>query len=256
MRGLIHRFFVIQNLTPEYRIDMKSFLTVLFLIFLLPLAIHGQQKTEDVIYLNDGGILRGEILDNSDDGYLKVKITGGNVFVIEMDRISEIKNENPVRQEYFKTSGYINRSGIDVLAGNSNSTRFSMINGYQFSPRFAAGIGVSFVHYDDPISLLPVYLDFNVRLLKQNNSSYLFLKTGYSFSMHTNDEMEINNHSGGFTFNPGMGVQLDLANKVGLYINMGYNVDNIEYEYDWWGNQTVNEDFTFRRINIGFGLVF
>lgn len=235
---------------------MKSFLLFGFALFLIPLTLSAQQNTEDVIYLKDGGILRGEILEQNPDDYVIIEIIGGNVLVIEMEKISEIKSENPVRQEHYKTSGYINRSGIDILAGNNNSTRFTMINGYQFSPRFSSGIGVSFVHYDDPVSLIPIFLDFNFRILKENSSPYLFLRTGYSFSLHTNDQMEISDHSGGFMFNPGMGVQLDLVNGVGLYINMGYNVDNLEYEYDFWANQTVNENFTFRRINIGFGLVF
>lgn len=235
---------------------MKSFLLVAFAFFLLPITVFGQQYTEDVIYLKDGGVIRGEILEKNPDGFLKIETIGRNILVIEMEKVSEIKSEEPVRQKTFKSSGYINRSGIDILAGNSNSTRFTMVNGYLFNPRFSAGIGVSFVHYDDPISLIPVFLEFNFRLLKENSSPYLFLKSGYSFSLHTNDQMEINDHSGGFTFNPGMGVQLDLANGVGFYINMGYNVDNLEYEFETFGLQTVKEEFTFRRINIGFGLVF
>lgn len=236
---------------------MKTFIYIAGFLFLLPLALLAQGETEDVVYLKNGGILRGEIVELHRDEYLKIKSAGRNVYVVRMDDVREIKSETIPAQKHYKESGYMNRTGFEILQIRDNSSaRFYMVNGYQFTSRFAAGLGVGITPYNDPLTLLPVFIDLNYRLHKANASPYLFLKAGYNFSTHHDEDMQIDDHSGGLLFNPGVGVQFNLSSGFGWYINAGYNIDNSSYEFEDWGPQTVKNELSFRRVNFGLGLSF
>ncbi len=227
------------------------------LILLGPVLLFGQSNTEDVVYLKDGGVLRGSILELNEGEFLKIETIGRNVFVVMMDEVEEIASEKIPDQTHYKESGYINRTGFEVLRAKENSTiRLYTVNGVQLTSRFAAGVGIGLTPYDDPLTLLPFFLDLNYRLHKSNVSPYLFLKAGYNFSIYHDDEAELDRHSGGLIFNPGAGVQVNLGSGFGWYINAGYNIDNSYYEFDTWGSETVENDLSFRRINFGLGLSF
>lgn len=223
----------------------------------MPIVIQAQHETEDVVYLKNGGILRGEIVELNHNEYLKIESAGRNVFVIMMDEVEKISTEAIPSQRNYKESGYMNRTGFDLMRANSNSTaRFYMVNGYQFTPRFSAGIGFGITPYNDPLTLVPVFIDLNLRFLKANASPYIFLKTGYNFSVHHDDDVQIDDHSGGLLLNPGVGLQFNLSGGLGWYINAGYNIDNSYYEFEIWGPQTVENKHSFRRVNFGMGFAF
>ena len=236
---------------------MKSFLLFAVILFLLPVALPAQTETKDVVYLKDGGILRGEIIEVNEHSHLKIEITGRNIFMISMDDVEKISSEEKPSQLHFKKSGYMNRSGFEFLrANNESSLRFTMVNGYQFNPHFAAGIGFGITPYNDPLTLVPVFLDLNLRFLEANSSPYLFLKTGYNFSVHHDDDVELLDHKGGLLFNPGVGLHFIRNSSVGWYIQAGYNIDNSYYEFEGWWPQTVENDLSFRRVSVGMGLSF
>lgn len=234
---------------------MKTFILTTGILILLPFTLWAQANTEDVVYLKDGGIIRGEILEKNPNELIRIETAGRNVYVIMMDQVDEIKREPVPEPKFYINSGYVNRSGFDLLTGSRGAFRFAMVNAYQFNPWISAGIGIGFVHYDDPISLVPIFLDFNFRMLEANRAPFLFLKTGYNFSLHSNENMDLTNHSGGMMFNTGIGVQFNTREGFGWYLNAGYNVDNSNYEFDTF-NQTVDNELSFRRIHFGMGFVF
>lgn len=236
---------------------MKFLFLFTGILFLIPLSASAQDKVEDVVYLKNGSIIRGEIIERNENDYLKIETVGRNLLVISMDEVEDIRLELVPDQFYFKQSGYMNRTGFEVLrANNGASARFYMINGYQFTPRFGAGFGIGVTTYNDPLTLIPFFVDMNIRFVEANSSPYLFLKTGYNFSLHQDEDVEIDNHKGGLLFNPGLGLQFNLSSGLGWYINVGYNIDNSSYEFDTWGGQTVENDLSFRRVNFGLGLSF
>lgn len=158
--------------------------------------------------------------------------------------------------DHVKETGYFNRTGFDVLRADDITVRFYMVNGYRFTSQFSVGVGIGITPYNDPLTLIPFFIDFNLQLLEANTSPYIFLKTGYNFSLHHDEDVEIDRHSGGLLFNPGAGIQFNLRKGFGLYINAGYNIDNSTYEFETWGPQTIVNDLSFRRVNIGLGLSF
>lgn len=236
---------------------MKRFITFFIPLLILPIVLLAQNNTEDVVYKKDGGILRGEIVEYQEDNFLKIETAGRNLFVVMMDEVEKVTQEEIPGEIHYKKSGYINRSGIETIrSGDQSSLRLYTVNGYQFTPRFSTGIGIGYTPYNDPLLLIPFFVDFTYRILEANASPFIFLKAGYNFSSVSDDNLDVSDNNGGLLFNPGIGLQFNLSNDLGWYINAGYNIDNSSYEIDLWGPQTEQNKLSFRRVNFGIGLSF
>lgn len=227
-------------------------------IMLFPVCLLAQPAMEDVVYLKDGSILRGEIIERHENAFLKIQISGGSVFVVNMDEVDEITKEETYTSRYFKQKGYVNYSGMERLSGDqgADAMRFQMVNGYQFTPRFSAGLGVGFVNYHDPLNAIPVFADARFKLLKSNTAPFLFLKGGYNFSVNPDEDYPIEDHSGGLMLNTGIGIQFEINENVGWYFNAGYNIDKMEYEEEDFGGRSLKTSLAYKRIHFGFGLAF
>jgi hypothetical protein len=72
------------------------------LIIFIFVGITFAQEYEDVVYLKDGSIIRGMIIEQVPNEYIKIK-SGKNVFVYQMDEIEVIKKENGKNMEKWYT---------------------------------------------------------------------------------------------------------------------------------------------------------
>ena len=154
-------------------------------------------------------------------------------------------------------TGYFLQSGLDILpspgSGSEMTARIYFVIGHRFTPRLSVGIGIGFTPYNDPLSLVPFFFDFNYRLNEEGISPVLFLRTGYNFSTHKDESLFLDNHSGGLLLHPGFGLEFPVSASFDLYLNTGYNIDNSSYEFESWGNRIVTNDLSFRRLSVGFG---
>jgi hypothetical protein len=54
------------------------------------------EETLDVVYISDGSVLRGRIVENIVDRHVKIEIYGGTMFVVAWENIDAIEEEaNP-----------------------------------------------------------------------------------------------------------------------------------------------------------------
>ncbi|CAN5118459.1 hypothetical protein BH23BAC3_BH23BAC3_35170 [soil metagenome] len=154
-------------------------------------------------------------------------------------------------------TGFYNRTGTDLLLGSSSSTaRFYTINGYRFNQQVSAGLGVGYVPYNDPIGLISIFADLNYIFSDRDVSPFLFLRMGYGLSTHADEDVHIEEHEGGIMINPGLGLQFSTSKSWSWYFNAGYNRDRSAHSYETWGNRTVNNRYSYRRVNLGIGVMF
>ena len=131
------------------------------LLLALPFTASAQQGLEDVIYLKDGSIYRGIIIETVPNQSYKIRSRDGNVFAVTVDEVQKLTKEakryrqndgwNPWMPNRMwnwqndslslepRRKGYFNE--LQVLVENvQGGVRF--VNGYKFN-RFAyLGIGV------------------------------------------------------------------------------------------------------------------
>ncbi len=154
-------------------------------------------------------------------------------------------------------SGYYNRTGFDLLTGGSGTgIRLQMVNGYQFNERFSAGIGIGYVFYHDPVDLVPVYADMVYQLRDDGFIPFLYLKAGFSVGILRDDFRIADRHGGGPLLNPGFGILFSGKSEPGIYLTTGFNLDNSYIEREAFGDRVIKDSISYRRISLGFGLLF
>ncbi|MGF1669521.1 MAG: hypothetical protein ACFCU6_03665, partial [Balneolaceae bacterium] len=128
-------------------------------------------------------------------------ILAGMVFVLQASLFAQpgitygdgiertvISNVEITQSKNNRGTGYFNHIGLETLSADGNTTlRPFVINGYRFTSRLSAGIGVGFTPYNDPLALIPVFLDLNYRFIESGIFPFVYLRGGHSFSIHSDD---------------------------------------------------------------------
>ncbi len=230
---------------------------IALIMLCLPLMIVAQSGMEDVVYLKNGGILRGQIIERVEGQSIKIEIVGGNVRVVNTAAIERIKREPIPSSTNYKKSGYVNQTGINILPGeNSKTVRFQMVNGYRLSAKFSAGIGVGYVPYNEPLGLVPIFVEGRYQFRGANTSPFVFFRTGYGISVLADDDAQIEHHQGGLVVNPGIGIVFYTDGGLGWSFTAGLNIDHATYEQPGWGNQNVETKLVYQRLQLGISLSF
>lgn len=154
-------------------------------------------------------------------------------------------------------SGYKIQPGLDVLHGDAEtSLRIQVAYIYRLAPNFWAELGTSYTHYDDPLSLVPLFFGLKYPLGKGDIVPFLFIRGGYSFSILTDTDVRVDSHEGGGLFNPGLGIQLATKSGTAFYFSAGYNVDHSTFKNETGTSRTVKTDVTYKRLMVGVGFLF
>ncbi len=80
----------------------------IFLFFLLLHSLNAFNQTiiEDVVYLNNGSIYRGKIIDSAKVSTIKIESYDHNVYVINRNEIKTLSKETAdINQRYINSSG-------------------------------------------------------------------------------------------------------------------------------------------------------
>ena len=235
---------------------MKKFLT-LILFAIITTSSFAQSNYQDVVYLKNGGIIRGIIIEQIPNKSVKIEIIGGNIFVFQMDEIEKITREpyKGKKGNFSKNTGL--RPGYKGLidfgyqfgVGSYGEDRLTLniINGLQVNPYFSVAFGTGLRYYFDiEEAIIPVYVDFRTNFLNKNISPYLALAVGYSFDA-TNDFEGV-----GFLLIPTAGISFKLSETSALHIGFGYELQSMKvYRYNYFGYSSETDNSGAITLNIG-----
>jgi len=144
--------------------DMKKFIAlfnILVVAIIFSTSAFAQNLMEDVVYLKNGNIYRGLIIEQIPNVNLKIRTVGGNVFAVNISDVAKMTKEEPVdgilstsvgkkpvvkkekpKYEFTpRTKGYFFQSQL-LLEAVQGGIR--IINGYKFGRFGYLGIGVGF----------------------------------------------------------------------------------------------------------------
>ena len=100
----------------------------LFLFFLLlhSLNAFNQTITEDVIYMNNGSIYRGKIIDSTQVSTIKIESYDHNVYVITLNDIKKLSKETiDINQRYINSAGKTPKEKLPELNYFKKRIRFN-----------------------------------------------------------------------------------------------------------------------------------
>jgi len=111
---------------------------------------------------------------------------------------------------------------------------------------------------------LPVYSELNYHPFNSHVSPFIFLKSGYAFSLMGDEETDYwygysKESKGGFLLNAGAGIVLQTWDKVGINIALGYRFQQVSVteNNNFSRNSYATEYITrFNRLELQLGFVF
>ena len=80
----------------------KIILTIAILILIVcDETVIADNTKEDVIYLNNGGMIRGNLLEAIPDSIVKIEAVNGSILVINMQEITKITSANTTEKQHY-----------------------------------------------------------------------------------------------------------------------------------------------------------
>lgn len=202
---------------------MKKFLLITAFFLTSVLAAQAAEM-QDVVYLKNGSIVRGTIVEQVPGVSLKVEVGNGSVVFCEIKDVEKLTREEIEDDSAADTAntgggrGFVDAGGIflpvDCVGGGTVTVSY----GYQSPYGLFLGGGAGFEFYPGG-TLVPVFFDSRYCLLKNRNISPVFgCRLGYSFYV---EDLSV---AGYCYFNPFVGVRLGLSDRCAANLQLGYNM--------------------------------
>ena len=250
---------------------MKKACLIMVMIFGFIGFTHAQGRLQEVVYLKNGSIIRGTIIDQVPNRTLKIETADGSVFVYPMREVQKITKEpyrrgpRSPRSNYgvertsrcrymnsytprgyrgFIELGYAFGVGSD---NKNNRLEISTTHGYQFNPYIFVGGGAGIHYYNDAKeTLMPVFGEFRANFSDGPITPYVGVKLGYSAYLGSDEHIE-----GGAFFSPSVGVRFGVGGDMFLNFGFGYSLQQLGYE-----GYSYDETFTMNALHLKVGFEF
>lgn len=233
---------------------MKKLLVLAFLIPLTNLTF-AQQIFQDVIYLKNGSIIRGTIIEQIPNKSIKIETADKNVFVYEINEIDKITKEPLDAKSMRQLDNIVRGTGynfglelaFDIGVGyyGLDRLKLNVINGYQINEYIGIGFGTGFRYYFDAESVvMPFFIDIRGNMLLNNIYPFASIDLGYSFDL-TDGFAAL-----GFMLSPVLGVGFGVSDNVEMSFGFGYEMQKVDLGSFYYG------DVNTGAISIVWGLLF
>jgi hypothetical protein len=251
------------NLKP---FSMKK--QALFIIFLIITGLElTAQKTKDVLYLKNGSIIYGKLIE-ADSVQYKFQTSDGSMFIYSLPEVDKFTKEAP----WFdgrKSGGFILSLETGLLIGPQNSTypapfSFDILAGYTFNTRTSLSLGSGVLYVGRPFT--PVLLEFRQVFYDKKASPFILIRGGAivpigSDSYGENDDYpyydsEYNipkNYKAGGSFSVGTGISWAYEDYE-LNLSFAYRYAHFSYQKKEYslGDVDYKENLNRLELKIGF----
>ena len=209
---------------------------------------------DDVVYLKNGSVIQGTIIEQVLNEKIKIKTHEGNIFVYNTDEIEKFAKEESSNNksannwklsqsgEFNKPIGYLGLvefgGGIGFGTWGANHISLTMINGFRTIPQFAIGVGIGlqllfYEYYDGEWDAylkktteasLPIFLHLRSDFLARKISPFIAFNIGCNVSL-----------SGGFfdglMLAPTFGVSFNVGGKR-MTVGTNCAINHVRYSYE------------------------
>lgn len=243
-------------------------LVVIVLFLLVSVVSFAQERQVDVIYLKNGSVIKGAVIELVPDKQVKIRTADGSLFVFQMSEVDRIEKEYNRKQVQEKSSPLrANAIGTAEMAYGFAEDDFiigvNFLWGYRFNPYFSlmGGTGLNLAGFygydcdwnwdydcdDDEVAvMMPLFARLQVNFLKTRVSPFFSMDLGYLWSL---DDY---GHSMAI-INPAMGVFVRIGRRFALNTSLGYQVidkgymnrKNTSYKNSSDGAVTLKVNFVF-----------
>lgn len=231
---------------------------LLLCVLLIGACLHCMaQNYTEVVYLKNGSIIRGIIIEQVPNSSLKIQTADGSIFAYSMDEVVKITKEvGASRNKYerfgekkslkgykgFVETGYI----FDLSDCNANRFELSTTHGYQFNNYLFVGGGAGINFYTDAdLYSVPLFASFRANFMNKKITPFADIKSGYT----------VGDVEGAFV-TVGLGVRFALAKKMALNLKLEYAYQEYDYEYYYSSSSYYYDNESINGIGIKLGFEF
>ena len=226
--------------------------------------LFAQSALNDVVYLRNGSILHGKILESVTGEYTKIEIIGHNILVLPQADIEKvILDELVIESTCSKPAAVEVFPAVSFYGGSKNSAGFTILTSYRFPSRLSAGagMGVDWFSYQ----VMPMFAEVSYTLLAGNLSPFIYVRGGYAIPLGKSPDDQYTNTSykGGVLAGTGIGLRRNFSNHNAFVFSAGYRYQQLrtvsDYYNPWYGSDYSNSSERiekFNRIGISIGFLF
>ena len=239
----------------------KQFVIILLLALIVWPAF--SQKSKDAVYLKNGSIIYGKLIEISDNVY-KIQTSDGSLFNFRSDEVEKFIKETP-RFESRKTSGPGFALEGGLLVGSQSSEvsapfSFNIILNLTSSTKniFGIGSGVEFLGS----TFSPVFIEVKRLLNDKKTAPFVFMRGGALIHTGGNDDEDPYNpyyyprsYKGGGTFLIGTGISW-AKEDIEAYLSFGYRYAQTSYKQGNYNDVVYTYKNNYNRLEIKFGFKF
>ncbi len=238
---------------------------LLVIIMIINVIQLSAQKSSDVLYLKNGNMLYGKLIEITNDQY-KMQTSDGSIFIYKADEVEKFAKESPFF-EGRKTRGFGFALEVGFLIGSQESDyvaplSFNFLAGLTSNTNnvISLGSGVEFI--GRPYT--PLFLEYKYIINNRKTSPFIFFRGG-GLVVSRNDEESSSNPSyqttqpkhykGGFSMAIGTGISWA---KEGYETNLSfaYRFAHTSYTQNEYSRGNVTYDNKLNRLEIKYGFKF
>ena len=246
--------FLSPNLTKAK--SMKKILVLLAVLFACVQMGFAQDYTE-VVYLKNGSIIKGTVIEQVPGVSIKIQTGDGSVFAYNMSEVEKITKEQAQTYEnnyggYSHSSSYSSKSKsskskhagngiqpgarwfVDLIGafGDDTDAGVSFVGGYQINKLIFVGLGVAGTYYfDSEIFEVPIFADVRCDILDSYITPFVDFRIGYTVYDYQ-----------GLYLTPSVGCRFGNFN-----VSLGYFMQKMD-----WDGWDVQEDGVMVKIGWDF----
>lgn len=238
--------------------------------------VFSQTPSVDVVYLKDGSIFRGEMVEYKKGGALTLRLQNGIIVVFDYEEIDKIiqtgndlKDDNieefPFeKNEIFNTTYlWLSHFGENELGRNTTGMGIHYILGYQKNQWLGLGIGFGYERYfffGELGSIVPIYGHLRGYLNRRINAPYYNLSLGYNLAFKGEDKIPrhtVIDTRGGIFLHPAIGFRFGSSSQADFIVDVGYQLHFIGLTY---AGIFLGDDFrlskSYNRLILKLGITF
>lgn len=213
-----------------------------------------QGRKEDVLYLNNGGVIRGTRLADS-LSMIRIRTADGSIWVYSSGDVKAIQKETSYHSYTYKRKGFSHFTELGPLVAGKTTIdgvttaafSFQTVNGYKFQPYLFSGLGVGVDLYATQ-TVIPAFGSIRGDFLTSGTViPFYFADAGYGFNITQNSSTGTD-FKGGLLYAGGIGIKIPFNRSAGFLLSFGYRYQKTSYVQDGADNS-----IKYRRLAIRAG---
>jgi hypothetical protein len=241
----------------------EALITILLILISLQLSA---QRVKDALYLKNGSIIYGKLLEIADNKY-KIQTSDGSLMIYPESDVEKLVKEAPASGGR-RTEGLGMSLEAGLLLGAQNSDydapfSFNFLGTYTVKTRniFGIGSGVEFLG----VPFFPMFMEYKYIVKDRKASPFFFARAGGLVYLAENNsdynpyQYDKHDYKGGFSATIGTGISWS-REDIEPYLSFAYRYCSTSYKQNTYYNGSYYYDFKYKnnynRLEVKFGFRF